>query len=197
METNQDETSRQSVEESTTQKDKQSLQQEHKDKVNSLVWKFSLYLCSLHVFIFLKSQDEKQLQERIEKILNILTGEITIGVHMQFLIKNNHADLLILKQIKVRWLIIQFSFYNYNYYQLGCCTKFSMSYSYCYCQWLYVIGYNQWSILSVHISIFLFFKCKKLILIFILEIILNGLLVLLIGLNLQLLQVLVLFIRVM
>jgi 26S proteasome regulatory subunit N2 len=51
---------------------------------------------------FLKSQDEKQLQERIEKILNILTGEITIGVHMQFLIKNNHADLLILKQIKVR-----------------------------------------------------------------------------------------------
>ncbi|CAF1200527.1 unnamed protein product [Rotaria sordida] len=27
-------------------------------------------------------------------------GEITIGVHMQFLIKNNHADLLILKQIK-------------------------------------------------------------------------------------------------
>jgi flagellar basal body-associated protein FliL len=37
METNQDETSRQSVEESVTPKDKQSLQQEHKDKVNSLV----------------------------------------------------------------------------------------------------------------------------------------------------------------
>ena len=54
-------------------------------------------------FLFLfKSHDEKQLQERIEKILNILSGEITIGVHMQFLIKNNHADLLILKQIKVR-----------------------------------------------------------------------------------------------
>lgn len=34
--------------------------------------------------------------------MNILSGEITIGVHMQFLIKNNHADLLILKQIKVR-----------------------------------------------------------------------------------------------
>jgi hypothetical protein len=39
METNQDETSRQSVEESTS-KDKQSLQQEHKDKVNNLVCKF-------------------------------------------------------------------------------------------------------------------------------------------------------------
>ncbi|CAF4700646.1 unnamed protein product, partial [Rotaria sp. Silwood2] len=82
METNQDEASRQSVEESTAAKDKQSLQQEHKDKVNNL------------------SQEEKQLQERIEKLLSILSGEITIGVHMQFLIKNNHADLLILKQIK-------------------------------------------------------------------------------------------------
>jgi 26S proteasome regulatory subunit N2 len=52
--------------------------------------------------LFLKSQEEKQLQERIEKILSIISGEITIGVNMQFLIKNNHADLLILKQIKVR-----------------------------------------------------------------------------------------------
>ncbi len=57
-----------------------------------------MYLSSF----FFKSQDEKQLQDRIEKMLNILSGEITIGVHMQFLIKNNHADLLILKQIKVR-----------------------------------------------------------------------------------------------
>ncbi len=56
---------------------------------------------NIYLFFF-KSQDEKQLQDRIEKMLNILSGEITIGVHMQFLIKNNHADLLILKQIKVR-----------------------------------------------------------------------------------------------
>ncbi|CAF4506651.1 unnamed protein product, partial [Rotaria magnacalcarata] len=60
----QDEASTQSVEESTP-KDKQSLQQEHKDKVSNL------------------SQEEKQLQERIEKSLSILSGEITIGVHMQ------------------------------------------------------------------------------------------------------------------
>ena len=56
---------------------------------------------TLFLFNFFKSQEEKKLQERIEKLLNILSGEITIGVHMQFLIKNNHADLLILKQIKV------------------------------------------------------------------------------------------------
>jgi hypothetical protein len=42
-------------------------------------------------------------------MLNILSGEITIGVHMQFLIKNNHADLLILKQIKVRIIYIFYS----------------------------------------------------------------------------------------
>jgi 26S proteasome regulatory subunit N2 len=53
--------------------------------------------------LFLKSEEEKRLQERIEKLLTILNGEITIGLHMQFLIKNNHADLLILKQIKVNY----------------------------------------------------------------------------------------------
>ncbi|CAF0840569.1 unnamed protein product [Didymodactylos carnosus] len=63
-------------------KDSKLLQQEHKEKVDSL------------------PQDQKKLQERIEKMLTILSGDITIGLHMQFLIKNNHADLLILKQVK-------------------------------------------------------------------------------------------------
>jgi 26S proteasome regulatory subunit N2 len=47
------------------------------------------------------SEEEKLFQERLEKLLQILNGQITIDLHMQFLIKNNHADLLILKQIKV------------------------------------------------------------------------------------------------
>jgi 26S proteasome regulatory subunit N2 len=42
METNQDETSRQSLEESAVPKDKQSSEQEHKDKVNNLVCVMSL-----------------------------------------------------------------------------------------------------------------------------------------------------------
>ena len=37
METNQDESSRQSAEESIVPKDKQSMEQEHKEKVNNLV----------------------------------------------------------------------------------------------------------------------------------------------------------------
>jgi 26S proteasome regulatory subunit N2 len=63
----------------------------------------NIYSNIFYLLFFSKSQEEKQLQERIEKLLNILNGEITIGVHMQFLIKNNHADLLILKQIKVNY----------------------------------------------------------------------------------------------
>ncbi|VDN00722.1 unnamed protein product [Thelazia callipaeda] len=35
-----------------------------------------------------------------ERLLSILRGEQTIKHHMQFLIKNNHTDMLILKQIK-------------------------------------------------------------------------------------------------
>ena len=37
----------------------------------------------------------------VDKLLYILSGEITISANMQFLIKNNHSDLLILKTIKV------------------------------------------------------------------------------------------------
>jgi hypothetical protein len=102
METNQeDEANRPEVKESTGVKDSQSLQKEHKEKVDSLVRVYAFVSLSYIRFIFFKPQEQKQLQERIEKFLNILNGDITIGVHMQFLIKNNHADLLILKQIKV------------------------------------------------------------------------------------------------
>lgn len=40
------------------------------------------------------------LKVYIEKLLVILSGEITIDTNMQFLIKNNHSDLLVLKTIK-------------------------------------------------------------------------------------------------
>ncbi|XP_064455516.1 26S proteasome non-ATPase regulatory subunit 1-like [Ornithodoros turicata] len=37
---------------------------------------------------------------QVEKLSTILGGEITIGLHLQFLIRSNHTDLLILKQTK-------------------------------------------------------------------------------------------------
>ncbi|GFQ95967.1 26S proteasome non-ATPase regulatory subunit 1 [Trichonephila clavata] len=46
------------------------------------------------------SEDQKKHQERIEKLANILGGEVSIGLNLQFLIRNNHTDMLILKQTK-------------------------------------------------------------------------------------------------
>lgn len=46
------------------------------------------------------SGDDKSRQERLEKLAVILSGEITIELELQFLIRNNHTDMLILKQTK-------------------------------------------------------------------------------------------------
>lgn len=47
-----------------------------------------------------ESKISDDLKVHIDKLLLILSGEITINANMQFLIKNNHSDLLILKTIK-------------------------------------------------------------------------------------------------
>ncbi|XP_030747913.1 26S proteasome non-ATPase regulatory subunit 1 [Sitophilus oryzae] len=46
------------------------------------------------------SDSDKEHQQRIEKLHTILSGEVSIELHLQFLIRSNHADLLILKQTK-------------------------------------------------------------------------------------------------
>ncbi|MCL4127940.1 UNVERIFIED_CONTAM: hypothetical protein GTU68_019300 [Idotea baltica] len=46
------------------------------------------------------SEIEKVHQARIEKLEKILSGEMMIEQHLQFLIANNHTDLLILKHTK-------------------------------------------------------------------------------------------------
>ncbi|XP_060523239.1 26S proteasome non-ATPase regulatory subunit 1 [Cylas formicarius] len=46
------------------------------------------------------SDSDKEHQARLEKLITILSGEITIELHLQFLIRSNNADLLILKQTK-------------------------------------------------------------------------------------------------
>ncbi|XP_003374860.1 26S proteasome non-ATPase regulatory subunit 1 [Trichinella spiralis] len=50
-----------------------------------------------------KTKEEKEKSEeelKLEPLRRILSGELTIFTHMQFLIKNNRADLQILKNIK-------------------------------------------------------------------------------------------------
>ncbi|KAI6173656.1 26S proteasome non-ATPase regulatory subunit 1 [Aphelenchoides besseyi] len=47
-----------------------------------------------------KDEDQTDSDSFSERLRRILRGEETIKHHMQFLIKNNHTDMLILKQIK-------------------------------------------------------------------------------------------------
>ena len=46
------------------------------------------------------SPEDLVRQERLEKVALILSGETTIGLELQFLIRNNHSDMLILKNTK-------------------------------------------------------------------------------------------------
>jgi len=46
------------------------------------------------------SEAEKTLQGRVVNLNGILSGDTTIKLHLEFLIRNNHADLLILKNTK-------------------------------------------------------------------------------------------------
>ena len=46
------------------------------------------------------SESDRAIQERITKLNAILGGATTINLHLQFLIRNNKADLMILKNIK-------------------------------------------------------------------------------------------------
>ncbi len=43
---------------------------------------------------------EKQHQQNIEKLVNILSGEVSIDLQLQFLIRSNHADLQVLRSTK-------------------------------------------------------------------------------------------------
>jgi len=64
------------------------------------------YSVSIHVIFMsiftLQTDSEKKLQERLTKLMTILSGDTTIDLHLQFLIRNNKTDLLILKNTKVR-----------------------------------------------------------------------------------------------
>ncbi|PFX28992.1 26S proteasome non-ATPase regulatory subunit 1 [Stylophora pistillata] len=46
------------------------------------------------------SESDKKLVDKVDKLVAILGGETSIALHVEFLIRNNHADLLILKNTK-------------------------------------------------------------------------------------------------
>ncbi|XP_046668450.1 26S proteasome non-ATPase regulatory subunit 1 [Homalodisca vitripennis] len=46
------------------------------------------------------TEEEKVFQSRIQNLSKILSGEVSIDLHLQFLIRSNHTDMLILKNTK-------------------------------------------------------------------------------------------------
>lgn len=46
------------------------------------------------------NEEKSAHASQLDKLATILSGEVTIGLHLQFLIRSNHTDLLILKQTK-------------------------------------------------------------------------------------------------
>jgi 26S proteasome regulatory subunit N2 len=49
----------------------------------------------------MQSTQDQALQSKVKNLLVILSGETTIFLHLQFLIKSNKTDMLILKNTKV------------------------------------------------------------------------------------------------
>ncbi|KAI4470142.1 26s proteasome non-atpase regulatory subunit [Holotrichia oblita] len=46
------------------------------------------------------TDNQKEHQRCIDQLYDILSGKVTLELHLQFLVRSNHADLLILKQAK-------------------------------------------------------------------------------------------------
>ena len=59
----------------------------------------------LEFTIIFQNGVDKVLEDRVKHLQAILSGETTIGYHLEFLIRNNHADLLILKNTKVYYCL--------------------------------------------------------------------------------------------
>ena len=73
-------------------------------KISSLVLGVKGLMGLFSVKLF-QSESDKKLVDKVNKLVAILGGETTIALHLEFLIRNNHADLLILKNTKVGDLI--------------------------------------------------------------------------------------------
>lgn len=59
-------------------------------------------LCFVSFYLYMKNPEPK---DQISKMIKILSGEMAIELHLQFLIRNNNADLMILKNTKVRGFV--------------------------------------------------------------------------------------------
>jgi len=48
-----------------------------------------------------KTEVAEAVSEKAKKLQTILSGEVSIGLNLEFLFRNNHTDMVLLKNIKV------------------------------------------------------------------------------------------------
>lgn len=61
-----------------------------------------LFVCVCVSFSACVRMKNPESKDQISKMIKILSGEMAIELHLQFLIRNNNTDLMILKNTKVR-----------------------------------------------------------------------------------------------
>lgn len=54
----------------------------------------------MKLILYVQNEAEGAEIKRLDRLVTILGGELSIELHLQFLIRNNKSDLLILKQTK-------------------------------------------------------------------------------------------------
>lgn len=64
-------------------------------------------------FLFFFKKDEPKDQNA--KMIKILSGEMAIELHLQFLIRNNNTDLMILKNTKVKQIWLKKEIYEMTF----------------------------------------------------------------------------------
>ncbi|POI23994.1 hypothetical protein CIB84_012257 [Bambusicola thoracicus] len=59
-----------------------------------------VHVCKLDSEISERLLQNPEPKDQISKMIKILSGEMAIELHLQFLIRNNNTDLMILKNTK-------------------------------------------------------------------------------------------------
>jgi len=72
-------------------------------------WRVVMCLCR-----GVQSDADRISRDRLNKLEAILSGDTTIALHLQFLIRTNKADLQILKNTKVLLPTVSFTFQREN-----------------------------------------------------------------------------------
>ena len=61
-----------------------------------------------------KTEVAEAVSEKAKKLQTILSGEVSIGLNLEFLFRNNHTDMVLLKNIKVHFFFFFLFFFSHK-----------------------------------------------------------------------------------